>query len=98
MSDTDFDPLQLSADIDDVAAPNRPLPERPSGVSGVDGDLIRAIEAIVLVATEPVEPGLLAQLLEISLETVVDLCRRLAEAYDDAGHGFRLARVAGGYR
>ena len=27
-----------------------------------------------------------------------ELCRRLAEAYDEAGHGFQLVRVAGGYR
>ena len=26
------------------------------------------------------------------------LCRRLAEAYEEAGHGFQLVRVAGGYR
>ena len=26
------------------------------------------------------------------------LCQRLADAYDEAGHGFQLVRVAGGYR
>jgi segregation and condensation protein B len=29
---------------------------------------------------------------------IVELCERLAAAYDDAGHGFQLVRIAGGYR
>ena len=51
-----------------------------------------------MVAPEPVEPQLLAQLLEVPVATVTALCQRLAEAYEDAGHGFQLVRVAGGYR
>jgi segregation and condensation protein B len=70
-----------------------------TGLHGkVDADLVRAIEAIVLVATEPVDPGMLAQLLEVPLATVHSLCERLAAAYEDAGHGFMLVKVAGGYR
>lgn len=52
----------------------------------------------MLVATDPVEPALLAQLLEQPVTMIVALCERLIEAYDDAGHGFQLVRVAGGYR
>jgi segregation and condensation protein B len=61
-------------------------------------ELHRALEAIVLVADEPVAPNLLAQLLEISVTKVEELCTELAASYDEAGHGFVLARVAGGYR
>jgi segregation and condensation protein B len=61
-------------------------------------EAVRAIEAIVMVAPEPVEPQLLAQLLELPVATVTALCQRLAEAYEDAGHGFQLVRIAGGYR
>jgi segregation and condensation protein B len=68
------------------------------GRSGPDEEAVRAIEAIVLVATEPVLPDLLAQLLELPVATVDELCRRLAETYEAAGHGFQLVRVAGGYR
>jgi segregation and condensation protein B len=64
----------------------------------VDGELVRALEAILLVATEPVEPALLAQILEQPLTVVEELCHRLAAAYEEAGHGFQLVRVAGGYR
>ncbi len=61
-------------------------------------DLVRAIEAICLVGTEPVPVDLLAQLLELPAVTVERLCGRLAAAYEEAGHGFQLVRVAGGYR
>jgi segregation and condensation protein B len=72
-------------------------PETPSGDAG-NAEAVRAIEAIVMVAPEPVEPQLLAQLLEMPVATVTALCQRLAEAYETAGHGFQLVRVAGGYR
>jgi segregation and condensation protein B len=58
----------------------------------------RAIEAILMVADEPVEPHLLAQLLEIPPARVEELCSELASAYDDEDRGFVLVRVAGGYR
>jgi segregation and condensation protein B len=58
----------------------------------------RAIEAVVMVAEEPVPPELLAQLLEIPTTQVVAICQSLAERYEADGHGFQLARVAGGYR
>jgi segregation and condensation protein B len=61
-------------------------------------ELHRALEAIVLVADEPVAPNLLAQLLEISVTKVEELCTELAASYEEMGHGFVLARVAGGYR
>ncbi len=58
----------------------------------------RAIEAIVMVADEPVDPHLLAQLLEVAPGRVAELCTELAEAYETEGRGFVLAKVAGGYR
>jgi len=64
----------------------------------VHPDAVRAIEAVVMVSPEPVEPQLLAQLLEVPVATVEAMCQRLAEAYEEAGHGFQLVRVAGGYR
>jgi segregation and condensation protein B len=58
----------------------------------------RAIEAVVMVADEPVPPELLAQLLEIPTTQVVALCDGLAARYESEGRGFQLVRVAGGYR
>ena len=64
----------------------------------VTTETVRAIEAIVLVAHEPVPTDLIAQLLEIPATTVDEVCARLAETYEEAGHGFQLAKVAGGWR
>jgi len=58
----------------------------------------RAVEAILMVADEPVEVGLLAQLLEVTPARVEAMCDELAAAYDAEDRGFVLARVAGGYR
>jgi len=58
----------------------------------------RALEAILLVAEEPVEPHLLAQLLEVSPARVDEVCATLAASYEDEERGFVVARVAGGYR
>jgi segregation and condensation protein B len=58
----------------------------------------RAIEAVLMVSDVPVEPHLLAQLLEVSPTRVEELCDVLAAEYRDGDRGFVLARVAGGYR
>ncbi len=58
----------------------------------------QAIEAIVMAATEPVHPTVMAQLLELPVETIDDLCAELAAEYEAQGRGFQLARIAGGYR
>lgn len=61
-------------------------------------DVAQAIEAILLVAHEPVAPELMAQLLECPVGRVEEICEDLAACYRTGGHGFELARVAGGYR
>lgn len=64
----------------------------------LDASTVRAIEAILMVAVEPVPSDMLAQLLEQPTATIDRLCGELAAAYTDAGHGFELVRVAGGWR
>jgi segregation and condensation protein B len=63
-----------------------------------DVEIVRALEAILMVAMEPVAPSLLAQLLEQPVSVIESLCDGLANAYREAGHGFELVKVAGGYR
>ncbi|HXH59716.1 SMC-Scp complex subunit ScpB [Iamia sp.] len=58
----------------------------------------RALEAIVMVAAEPVPPQMLAQLLEVSVDRVEAACTALAAGYEADHRGFVLVRVAGGYR
>jgi segregation and condensation protein B len=58
----------------------------------------QAIEAILMIADEPVPAQLLAQLLEVAPAAIDDACRELAAAYEADRRGFQLAKVAGGYR
>lgn len=58
----------------------------------------RALEAILMVAPDPVETHLLAQLLEVSQEQVEQLTGELQAEYEAEGRGFVIAKVAGGYR
>jgi segregation and condensation protein B len=62
------------------------------------GEAQRAVEAILMVAEEPIEPHMLAQILEVSPARVDELCAELAEAYAAEDRGFVLVKVAGGYR
>src|SRR5690242_5781478 len=53
---------------------------------------------MVMAATEPVHSTMLAQLLELPVDRIDELCNELAAEYEREGRGFQLARVAGGYR
>jgi segregation and condensation protein B len=72
--------------------------EEPAGPDAGGRSESAAIEAVLTVATEPVPPGLLAELLELPVERVEQLCGDLAVGYRAGGRGFELVRVAGGYR
>jgi segregation and condensation protein B len=61
-------------------------------------EAVRAIEAVVMAATDPVEPSLLAQLVELPVTRIEELCTALAQRYEDDERGFAFVRVAGGYR
>jgi segregation and condensation protein B len=63
-----------------------------------DDELTRAIEAVLLVAVEPVPPRLLAELLEEPVDRVEAAGDELAATYEAQGRGFVLARIAGGFR
>jgi segregation and condensation protein B len=58
----------------------------------------KAIEAILLVVEEPVDPNTLAQVLEVPTETIVTTLRELRTEYIDQGRGFVLREVGGGWR
>lgn len=61
-------------------------------------DVRAALEAVLMVADNPVDPSLLAQLLEIPVVEVEQGCRDLAAEYEQQGRGFTVAKVAGGWR
>ena len=58
----------------------------------------RAVEAILMVADSPVDPHLLAQLVEISASELSRLMSEMVTYYEETGRGFELAQVAGGHR
>ena len=82
----------------------RPGAEGPESVEGngladdVRDEARSALEAIVLVTEEPIDTGLLGQLLELRPAIVDELCLELAAEYEEQGRGFQLVRVAGGWR
>lgn len=70
------------------------MPEEPR----LSNEPARAVEAILMVAQEPVEPHLLAQLLEVAPARVEEICAGLQAEYEEQDRGFVLVKVAGGYR
>lgn len=61
-------------------------------------ELNRTIEAILLVAVEPLTPQILAELLEVSVASIDEALDELAQGYEQERRGFVLARIAGGAR
>ncbi len=104
----DVDELEFSYDPDfigkdfigeeyraDTKEKSQTSSEVGNGIFSVDPAVI---EAILMVATEPVLPSLLAELLETTVEAVEQACEMLAGEYAAQGRGFELVQVAGGYR
>jgi segregation and condensation protein B len=60
--------------------------------------LAASLEAILLVADEPVPVVVLAQVLERPRNEVVAVLHDLAEEYQAGGRGFDLREIAGGWR
>jgi len=79
------------AEVDSAAA-------HSASDGGASQDARRAIEAVLMVAEMPVEPQLLAQLLEVPVARVVELCEELAREYEATDRGFVVVQVAGGWR
>jgi segregation and condensation protein B len=71
-----------------------PLPDSGEARSGLEP----ALEAILLVADEPVPENTLAQVLEVARQDVAAALHRLADTYTEQGRGFELREVAGGWR
>lgn len=74
------------------------MSEEPLPADDQATEFKRAIEAVVLVAIDPVPPELLAQLLEQPVSAIERWCRELSDSYAADDRGFQLRKVAGGYR
>lgn len=63
-----------------------------------DNVLYAAIEAVLMVATEPVPPEVLAAVIGAPMTSIQAICNELAREYARAERGFALMQVAGGYQ
>ena len=50
----------------------------------VEAEMRRAIEAILMVAIDPVSPGILAQLFEVSVDEIERVCDSMVEQFEEA--------------
>lgn len=82
----------------DPGTPETPDAPGPDEQSPLRVATKQAIEALVLVAEDPLPANLLGQLLEVAPATVEELCEELATGYEAEGRGFQLVRVGGGWR
>jgi segregation and condensation protein B len=69
-----------------------------NGPAAVAPGLRMSLEAVLLVADEPVGAELLAQVLQAPAAAVAEQLRELAGAYTTEQRGFDLREVAGGWR
>ena len=83
---------------DGQAAPSAPAGPAELGRAFDHHELYGAIEAVLMVATEPLTPEVLAAVTALATATVEAMCDELAREYAAAERGFMLARVAGGYQ
>lgn len=74
----------------------RPAPPRLLPVP-VD-PVVRSIEAVLMVAADPVPVTALADLLDTTPDQARSMCSQLARSYEAEGRGFVLVEVAGGWR
>jgi len=69
-----------------------------AGRGAISDHVAPALEAILLVAEEPLPSELLARLVGCAVAEADLVCAELAAEYERDGRGFILSRVAGGYR
>lgn len=61
-------------------------------------DLHAPLEALLLMAEEPMPATMLAQVLEVPVDDITTSLGELAAFYDETGRGFELRHVGGGWR
>jgi segregation and condensation protein B len=85
-------------DPDDVRPAGAASGDLPPGGRDAAPGLRSSLEAIMLVADEPVPEVVIAQVLELPREEIAAELSQLAASYSAEGRGFDLREVAGGWR
>ena len=90
-------PAAVETDLE-AAEAGPEVPETGPELAEIYGSLRASLEAIMLVADEPVSEVLIAQVLERPRAEVAEALRELADSYTAEQRGFDLREVAGGWR
>jgi len=76
-----------------------PVPEPETLLDrGGETDVSGALEALLLLAEEPLPEMVLAQAIGVPVSTVADCLAELVAFYDETGRGFELRHLGGGWR
>ncbi len=76
-------------------------PEQPTGSAQYDASelpLATQLEAVLIVAEEPVPAMMMAERLAVPLPDIESTLRAMAQEYASSGRGFELREVGGGWR
>ena len=93
--------MSEAVDIDVLDDASEELPEEESAGESLAvpvADLRPALEAVLMVADQPLDETTLATVLGYPVPQVRDALAGLAAEYDEQGRGFDLRNVAGGWR
>ena len=61
-------------------------------------NIMASLEAMLFAAGDPVEPGKLAEVLDVDVENVIKMLGHLEAMYDENNRGLRLIRIDGKYQ
>jgi segregation and condensation protein B len=82
-----------------VPAPGEPTEQEKDPAEPRSRTEVRAaVEAVLMVVDDPIEPLSLASALDVTVDRVETALAELVADYDGTGRGFELRRVAGGWR
>ena len=96
---------QQDTPVDDAALRDTDNAEEADEADGTDESdglgaptLAAALEALLMVTEQPMQPAELASLVRCPEADVIQTLERIAQEYTDDGRGFDLRQVAGGWR
>lgn len=85
-------------DLSDAAAAEEPVENAPSLSDSDDGEVRRALEALLIISDEPLYAVDLAVAIDVPENRVASLLEELAEDYRESGRGFELRLGDHGWR
>lgn len=85
-------------EADSLVEADIPDEEQPPAPTRTAADISGAVEALLLLADDPVSETSLAQTLDVPVDVVGECLQELVNFYDETRRGFELRRVGEGWR